>query len=172
VEALPWISVVRIVRRWPNRIEIVVAERTPEAAVALQPMKRHTAFGSVALVDADLRVLAVEPSADAQGLVLFRITPPLAVHPAEDMHGTGVEQAYEALVQLRALGLQIAEVSIAPSTGIGVATTSGLHVIFGSTDDLANKVALYDAIQPKLGAPRNVVYVDLRSVRAPTVLYR
>jgi cell division septal protein FtsQ len=175
IESLPWIESARIDRAWPNRVSISVTERVPVARLAI-PASRGAEEPDVqvALIDASLHVLAsgsAEPS--TAGLPLFRILPqPADVRAGVDESGTDVERVYDAMVQLRALGLRISELDLAPATGIRVRTAGGLHVILGSNEEFAKKVALYKAILPKIGQPENVVYVDLRSVRAPTVLYR
>lgn len=175
IESLPWIESARIDRTWPNRVSISVTERVPVARLAI-PVSRGAEEPVLqdALIDASLHVLAVgsaEPS--TAGLTTFRIKPqPADIQAGSDESGTDVERIYDAMVQLRALGLRISELDLAPATGLRVTLAGGLHVILGSNDDFAKKVALYKAILPRIALPENVVYVDLRSVRAPTVLYR
>lgn len=174
IEALPWVESARVARTWPNRLAIQVVERVPVARVAAaEGGNAEERVPQAALIDATQRVLAIVPIDEtAARLPLFRVSPSPDLRAGMELAGSDVEQAYDALVQLRALGLRISEVNIAPTTGIAVTCDGGLHVIFGSSDDIAAKVGLYKAIQPKIAAPENVVYVDLRSVRAPTVLYR
>ena len=174
IEALPWIQTAAIHRSWPDRVRIDVTERTPAARIfiaaqgdAEEPME------AVALIDPTLRVLAVEPVDLADhALPLFRITPAPALRPGSEPAGDDVQTSYDVLLQLRALGLRISEVDLAPSTGVTVVCEGGLRVILGTEDELAGKVALLKAIAAKIAQPRDVVYVDLRSTRAPTVLYR
>ena len=175
VEALPWIATAHIARAWPNHVTVDVTERTPVARVALpDDVTAEEPTPVAALIDAAFRVLAVAPQNYASAdLPLFRIEPqPRHLQPGADATGTDVERAYDALVQLRALGLRVSEVDLKPSTGVAVTCDGGLHVLLGSDDDLAKKVSLFKAILPKIASPEDVVYVDLRSVRAPTVLYR
>jgi len=132
------------------------------------------------LVDATGRVLDISAvgardprDEQADALPLIRIDPsPGGLTPGTPIPGDDFQQAYDALVQLRALGLRVSEVDLKPATGITVTSDGGLRAILGTEDDLAKKVTLFKAIVPKIAAPENVVYVDLRSVRAPTVLYR
>lgn len=174
VVALPWIESARVSRAWPNHVTVTVTERLPVARIivpaggdAEEPTQQ------VALIDATLRVLAVGlPGGQAGALPLFRIEPQPTLQPGSDASGSDVEHAYDAMVQLRALGLRISEVDLKPSTGVTVTCDGGMRVILGSDDDFARKVSLFKAIAPKIATPENVVYVDLRSVRAPTVLYR
>jgi len=175
VEALPWIATATIGRTWPNHLTISVTERTPVARVLLpDDGSGEEPMAQVALIDASMRVLAISAGeAGAAELPLFRIVPqPTVLEPGTDVSGDDVQHAYDAMVELRALGLRISEIDLKPSTGVTVTCDGGLRVILGSDDDLAKKVSLYKAIAPNISAPRKVVYVDLRSVRAPTVLYR
>ena len=174
VEALPWVDAARVRRTWPNRVSIELTERVAVARVwVASGGSAEEPVPQIALIDGSLRVLALEaPDGQAAALPLFRIDPQPKLQAGNDASGSDVERAYDAMVQLRALGLRISEVDLKPATGVTVACDDGLHVILGSDDDLAKKVSLFKAIEPKITAPERVVYVDLRSVRAPTVLYR
>jgi cell division protein FtsQ len=177
IEALPWIDTARIRRSWPNRLRIDVSERVPVALVgAPAGGGAEEPAAEVGLIDATLRVLAVEPAGalgpSERALPVFRLDPQPALEAGEAPAADTVQTAYDSLVQLRALGLHVSEVDIKPATGITVTCDGGLRVILGSEDDFGKKVALFKAIAPKIAQPQDVVYVDLRSVRAPTVLYR
>jgi cell division protein FtsQ len=175
IEMLPWIDQADVRRAWPDRVSISVTERTPVARVAVPDTgSAEEPAQEVALIDASMRVLALgQSSRDAKALPLFRIAPqPAQLEPGAEVRNSDIEHVYDAMVQLRALGLRILEVDLKPTTGVTVMCDDGLHVILGSDGDLAKKVSLLKAIAPKITAPRDVVYVDLRSVRAPTVLYR
>jgi cell division septal protein FtsQ len=175
IEMLPWIDQADVQRAWPDRVSIKVTERIPVARVAVPDSgSAEEPAQGVALIDASMRVLARGQSdPTAEMLPLFRIVPqPAQLEPGTDVRNGDIEHVYDAMVQLRALGLRISEVDLKPATGVSVMCDGGLHVILGSDGDLAKKVSLLKAIAPKITAPRDVVYVDLRSVRAPTVLYR
>jgi cell division protein FtsQ len=174
VESLPWIDTVRISRAWPNRVSVVVSERAPVARVLLpNGGDAEEPTRGFALIDASLRVVAVGAADDqAATLPVFRIEPQPVLALGADASGSDVAHAYDVMVQLRALGLRISEVDLKPTTGVTVTCDGGLRVILGTDDDFARKVSLFKAIAPKIAAPQDVVYVDLRSVRAPTVLYR
>jgi len=156
-------------------VSIVVTERVPVARLLLPGGgSSEEPAPQVAVIDASMRVLAIgEGVGTAADLPLFRIVPqPDALQPGATLGGDDVEHVYDAMVELRALGLRISEVDLKPATGVTVTCAGGLRVILGTDDDLAKKVGLLKAIAPKISAPDDVVYVDLRSVRAPTVLYR
>lgn len=175
IESLPWVASATIERSWPNRVAVRVVERTPVARLSLtSPSGAEEPTEETALFDGSMRVLAVgTPNGSALGLPTIDIRPrPSGVAAGADLSGSDVERAYDALVQLRALGVSVSRVDVAPATGITVSGAAGLRVIIGSDDDLAKKVELLRAIAPQITSPQDVVYVDLRSVRAPTVLYR
>jgi len=180
IEALPWVATAAVKRTWPNRISVSITERQAVVRVRLSGASAEEPAASEALIDATGRVLDVsalgrpDPREEqAAALPLIRIDPaPSGLAPGSPIPGDDFQQAYDALVQLRALGLRVSEVDIKPATGITVTSDDGLRAILGTEDDLAKKVTLFKSIVPKIAAPENVVYVDLRSVRAPTVLYR
>jgi len=180
IEALPWIDTAIVNRAWPNRVSVRVTERQAVVRVRLPAVSAEEPMPAEALIDASGRVLDIsgvgqgDPREEqAAALPLIRLDPaPAGLVPGAQMPGDDYQLAYDALVQLRALGLRVSEVDLKPATGITVTSDDGLRAILGTEDDLAKKVTLFKAIVPKIAAPENVVYVDLRSVRAPTVLYR
>jgi cell division protein FtsQ len=180
IEALPWVDAAIVRRSWPNRVTVSVEERSPVVRVRVRQLSAEEPVAAEALVDATGRVLDVsalgsrDPHEEqAAALPLIRLDPPPGgLSPGAAMPGDDFQLAYDALVQLRALGLRVSEIDVKPAFGISVTSDAGVRAILGSEDDLARKVTLFKAIVPKIAAPENVVYVDLRSVRAPTVLYR
>jgi cell division protein FtsQ len=180
IEALPWVDTAIVSRAWPNRVSVRVTERQAAVRVRLSSASAEEPMPAEALIDASGRILAISAvgqsdpkEAQAAALPLISLEPsPSALTPGGQMPGDDYQLAYDALVQLRALGLRVSEVDLKPATGITVTSDDGLRAILGTEDDLAKKVTLFKAIVPKIAAPENVVYVDLRSVRAPTVLYR
>ncbi len=177
IEALPWVQTAAIGVSWPNAVRIAVTERQPVARVMLaasalseEPVRRD------ALIDKTQRVLALEPwTKDRFGdppLLLIEPPPSDAVRPGSRLSQAEVGAAVQALTALQALHLEISQVAIAPATGISARADRDLHVLFGDNEDLAKKAALFQAIVAKISTPRQVVYVDVRSLHAPTVLYR
>ncbi len=167
IEGMPWIASATIERGWPNQVAIVVTERVPAARVAL-------AAQPYMLIDADARALGdADDNAD-------QTLPVLAVHPLPPGAGTAgtllaataVGDALAAAKALTALGVHVTEIQTEPVMGISAFTDANLRVVFGDLDDLARKVALYDAIRKRIAQPDAVEYVDVRSIAAPTVQYR
>lgn len=176
IAGLSWVSQVAVRRSWPNHVTIAVQERRPSARLSLpssgdgeEPAARE------ALIDGGLRVLAIGaldprdaglPVLDAGGL------DPSDVRLGADLDSTAAAPAFRALQALQAAGLTIVGMRMDPVTGISAQTGDGLHVLFGAPDDLPRKVALFKSIAKKIDRPRDVRYVDVRSLRAPTVLFR
>ena len=176
IEALPWTNTAKITRTWPNSVSVTVVERRPAARLAL-PMSSagEEPAATRALLDAQMHVLAVGPDDPRDfGLPLLSVTgiPSTAISPGADLSNTDAAAAFAAYRTLQAAGLHVQSVDIASATGIGVVTAENLRVLFGPPDGLAQKVALYRNIVVKIAAPKNVAYIDLRSARAPTVLFR
>jgi cell division septal protein FtsQ len=172
IEALPWIKRASLAVAWPNRVEITVTERVPVAAVQIGA---NGAVGSAyAVIDDSQRVVALtlDPS-ELAGLPKVVVSNEEAGPTAgQDLANSDVTEALVALRELRGLGLMVSSISIAPSTGISATADRNVHVLFGDDADMARKVQLFEAIVAKLSTPQLVAYVDVRSVHAPTVLYR
>ena len=174
IEALPWVGAVALHVSWPNRLAIDVSERKAVALVLLDAPSLGLPRPRYATIDDTQRVLALSDAADpgSQLPVLVVVPLPTDATPGNTLARPEVGQALDACGALRALGLQISEIAIAPSTGISATADRNLRVLFGEDEDLARKAQLFQAIVAKISTPSRVAYVDVRSVRAPTVLYR
>ncbi len=175
IQALPWVAHAAVRLRWPNRLSIEIVERQPAALVALgQPRGESGESSSYAMIDATQHVLELETQDQRQSdlPVLVVVPPPDEVAPGTTLNRSEVGQALDAYRRLVSLGLRISEVAIAPSTGISATADRNLRVLFGEDEDLAKKAELFQAIVAKISTPSRVAYVDVRSIRAPTVLYR
>lgn len=167
VKGLPWVASARVARGWPNHVAIVVTERAPAARLALDA-------GGYALVDADGRVLGDASAAKDQALPALSIKPV----PADagvagtELGQTTVGQALDAMRRLTSLGVHVTEIHSEPVMGFSARTQTDVRVVFGDLDDLAEKVALFDAIAKHIVRPADVEFVDVRSTAAPTVQYR
>lgn len=171
VAQLPWIAAASIHRRWPNHVRIEAIERLPAARINVG----RNGQGRYALVDKDLRVLQVGPLwREDERLPLLAATPlPRGIdRPGASAGGGGLADALDAYRQLARLGLQAESVAYDPAHGVVAVARSGVRILFGSADDLDKKVALFRGIAARVSDPRAVVYVDVRSLSAPTVLYR
>jgi len=172
VEAMPWVASAQIRREWPNRVSIVVSERVPVARLSLAGDAPDVPY---ALLDRQGRVLesGTQEVADEQlpRLVVDPL-PPDASDAGAQLGATAVGDALDALHRFGELGVRMTEIQVGPITGISAITLSNMRVMFGGVDDLATKLALFDAIAKRIARPQDVAYVDVRSTSAPTVQYR
>ncbi|HEY7982184.1 MAG TPA: FtsQ-type POTRA domain-containing protein [Candidatus Eremiobacteraceae bacterium] len=176
IESLAWTGSARIDRAWPNRVSVTVVERRPAARLDLPPGgSSEEPVGGHALVDPQMHVLAVGaddprdqrlPELNVKGLSAT------AVVPGADLSNTDAAVAYAAYRTLHDAGLNARSIDVGGVTGIGAETADDYRVLFGATDGLSQKVQLYRLIVVKIASPRQVAYIDLRSARAPTVLFK
>jgi cell division septal protein FtsQ len=172
IEALPWVDRAWVSVSWPNCVSISVSERT--AVAALETGETGVGQPGYAVIDATQRVVEIahreSTFANLPRLIVAGV--PADVAAGQTLSDPDVARALSALRELRALGLTISAVAIAPSTGISATANRDVRVLFGDDEDLARKAALFQAIVAKLSTPKLVAYVDVRSIHAPTVLYR
>ena len=174
VEALPWVASAQVRREWPNLVSIDVTERVAAARLSLDASTTEPGM-AYALVDAGGRVLesGTQQPADVQlPWLVVRPLPPGADVAGAQLGSSGVGDALDALRRFRELGVRMTEIEIDPITGISAVTLSNVRVMFGDVDDLATKLAVFDAIAKRIARPQDVAYVDVRSTSAPTVQYR
>jgi cell division septal protein FtsQ len=174
VEALAWVQSADVELVWPAGLQIRLTERKPAAVVVFDGAARDPQQ-QAAVIDATRRVLALgPPNALGQTSLPTLHVPPLASRPliGRTLEDPAVTQALGALTRLRALGLDVTGVSIDPATGIGVTANRNLRVLIGEPTDFARKAVLFLAIAERIARPQRVAYIDLRSVAAPTILYR
>jgi cell division septal protein FtsQ len=163
----------RIYVTWPNRVTIAVVEREPVALVALGRSAGAGPGPAYALIDETQRVLTLDADPAATGLpVLVVVPPPSGASAGTPIDRAEVGQALDAYRRLVVMGLRVSGVAIAPSTGISATADRNVRVLFGEDEDLAKKAELFQAIVAKISTPSRVAYIDVRSIRAPTVLYR
>jgi cell division protein FtsQ len=177
IQGLPWVDRATLHVGWPNRLTIAVTERRPAALVALGAVgdvaPQATPGAGFAVIDETGRVLVTGVGERPTDLpVLIVVPPPVQVQPATQIDRPDIAAALDAYRRLSALGLHVSEVALAPSTGMSATADRNLRVLFGEDEDLAKKAELFQAIVAKISTPSRVAYVDVRSVRAPTVLYR
>jgi hypothetical protein len=177
IDALPWTHSATIKRSWPNRVSVTVVERRPVARLDLpagggsgeEPVAGH------ALLDSQMHVLTVgidDPRDQALPELKVGGLGAATIVPGADLSKTDAALAYGAFRTLHDAGLAVRTVDVGFATGIGVETADDFRVLFGAPDGLAQKVQLFRLIVVKIASPRQVAYIDLRSARAPTVLFK
>jgi len=165
IEALPWVQAARVIRSFPNRVEIQVTERTPAAVVA-----RPT--GGFALLDATGRVLSDQPERPPAlpELAGAGDAPPpgrwlAAADPVLDVVGSLPESLRAQVAQATLAGDQVTVILVG---GPGVPAGMRREVRFGRADELPAKASALVALLERLGG-RTVAYIDVRVPSAPVV---
>jgi len=163
VAAIPYIDVVHVRRIPPATIRIVVTERAPFAVV-------RSGYDAV-IVDRTLRVL--EPVEDENTLPVLDIGPGIALTPGAVLRSSAavaLRAAYETMASRQMMPAQLA---LDRYGGLVVTMHSGLRLMLGGQNDLAQKLTLADAIVSQIVTQRRrVAAIDLRAPSAPVLVYR
>jgi cell division protein FtsQ len=135
VEALPFIATVRVLRHWPDGIQIAVTERVPVVQMA-------GPGASWSILDGYGRTLQVQP-ARLPGLVALVVHTPRRVIPPSRVGGT-LPAAASAGVRVSrtlppAFSAQVVSVTMAPDGTVSMALNSGITVLLGTATDLPTK---------------------------------
>jgi cell division protein FtsQ len=156
VEELPWVDSARVERSWPSTVEVQVTERVAVAVVQLTD-------DHAAVVDADGRVLVIEPRAadaepDPEGpLVLTGVDG--TVREGERL-GSEAREALEVAV---AVAERMPGVVAAVATDLDAALVQGGAIRFGDTDDLDAKVTAAKTVLSEV----DTACLELLDVRVP-----
>lgn len=161
VEALPWVDEATVRRDWPGRVVVTLEERTP-VAFAVQG-------GETALVDAENRVLARLPTAEAASattglveLVGLRVLPV----PGETLYPRAVAGLRERLPA--ALADRLVAIDLSRSDDVVLRLLFAPEIRLGDLDDVEAKAAAAAAVLDRLGdAAGEVRYVDVRVPSTP-----
>lgn len=156
VAALPWTDEVRVARRWPGTVRVVVTERTPVAVVRTP--------GGWARLDAEGRVLDLSPARpdDLVALTGRRDAAPGDTLPAADR---------EVVATVAALPDVLApDVGEATRGGQGLVLTlgEGWTVVLGDGEELPAKAAAARAVRAAAD-PADGCTIDVRVPDAPVL---
>lgn len=164
VSRLPFVATARIIRHWPDGIQVVVRERVPVATMA----GPGTSWSEV---DGSGRVLQVQPTRPA-GLVQLVVMTGKGMASPGAVGGTIRGRATVGLQVCRTLPLafsaQVMTVTVTSDNTVDLALNSGLSVELGSVADLSAKyhdvasIIAYGALMGK-----NVI--DVTVPGSPTV---
>ncbi len=109
--AIDWVRDASVARRWPNRVDVTIVERTP-VAFAMLPLSRDnsgTMLYDPALVDADGVILNLPARASFALPVLYGLTRDQAA-PAR---GERIRQVMELIAEVKSYTGQISEINAA-----------------------------------------------------------
>jgi len=161
ISYLPMVQSVEVHRRWPQTIRIEITERTPWG------------FWQVG---ADRYVV------DAEGVVLPEVLPaegaplvndlsnPVRLVPGDHVDLDAVRLAQELLARIpETLSTGITSLEYSPERGLALMTDAGYQVVVGDSQNMEYKLAVWQAIEERLGQEAMVGHVlDLRFEDRPS----
>lgn len=115
--AIDWVRDATVSRRWPNRVEVRIVERTP-IAFAMLPTGRSNSY-EIALVDASGVLLNAPPRARFALPVLYGLS---REQPAADRRER-VREVLELIQEVHAYAGQISEINAADADNLGITYT-------------------------------------------------
>lgn len=134
VEALPWVDEAEVTRAWPATVRIRVTEREATALVQVTPDR-------AALVDAEGRVLAIEPHAEGEPAAGGEVPLVLTGIGGRVAEGERLPAgARDALRVATAVRERMPGTVVSVSTDLDAALVEGGEIRFGSTDELDLKI--------------------------------
>lgn len=111
---IDWVREAVVSRRWPNRVEVRIVERTP-IAFAMLPIGRSNSY-EIALVDASGILLSPPPRARFALPVLYGLS---REQPEAGRRGR-VREVLELIHQVQAYAGQISEINAADADNLGI----------------------------------------------------
>jgi cell division protein FtsQ len=159
VDASPWVAQARLVRKFPDTLEIDVVERTPVAIVDAGPAGQW-------LVSSDRHWIIAKGSEPTGTLMPVRDVPGLKPLPGQPVNSAELTNALGVLAglsdQLRAQGKYVSAQTVEKTM---LVLKNDVQVFFGPAEDMSRKDLIARAI---LGKEKNVVYVNVRVTDRPT----
>jgi cell division protein FtsQ len=153
IEELPWVDTARVGRSWPSTVTVRVTERVPVAEVQVSDT-------SVALVDADGRVVGIESrAADAPRELLALTGVEGRLRPGDRLPA----DARDALTVADAVAERMPGVVASVSTDLDAALVDGGAIRFGSTENLGQKVTAAKTVLNEV----DLTCLELIDVRVP-----
>ncbi|HTE84484.1 MAG TPA: FtsQ-type POTRA domain-containing protein [Dehalococcoidia bacterium] len=157
IQRLPAVESAQVARVWPSQVDITVRERKP--------------WGT-------WQIGGVNYLIDENGVVLDIVTAPWPVtiyeldaapgrRPGDRVDGDAVRMARMLVDQLpHTIFQQVARLEYSSDGGLELLTSQNVRVRLGDSQGLDYKLAVWQALNAKLGANR-VHLIDLRSVERP-----
>lgn len=163
IEAIPFVSTVRVNRNFPADIDLAITERTPTACIA--------GNGLTLTIDGERRVLATTClSSDLPRLSLELGSIPKAGDFVDD---EDLGRVQRDVADFEAAGMRLRTVGFDRFGSLDATTSTGLWLRCGDDADLKKKLRLVgpilEATKKRLG---RVVAIDLRAPATPVVTYR
>jgi cell division protein FtsQ len=157
IQRLPAVESARVSRVWPNQIDISVKERKPWGAWQIG--------GVNYLIDENGIVLDVVPA--PWPTTIYELDAAPGRRPGDHVDGDAVHMARVLLNQLpNTMAQQVDRLEYSSDTGLELLTSQNVRVRLGDSQGLDYKLAVWQALNAKIGASR-IHLIDLRSVDRP-----
>jgi cell division protein FtsQ len=159
----PLIAKVKIVRHYPDSVQITLVERQPRAVLL--------SGGKFLVID---RYGYCLERIDSFGKVSLPII--TGIKAASDQPGKQAcrsETAIRLLAALSSADLKFfSEFNLSHANSIVAYSRDSVPIMLGASDDLAKKMQLAISFVGSLSSVKEIDYVDLRAVKAPAVKYK
>ena len=155
VESIPIVQDARLERRWPQTIRIQITERSPWALWEI---------GDARYV-IDTEGVVLPGSAPVENAPVIRdITGVSRLAPGDQVDRDTVIAAQALLERVpERLAIEVTVLEYTPQQGLAVLTTAGYRVVVGDSQNLDYKLAVWQAIEGRLGRETMAGHVlDLR----------
>lgn len=158
----PMIKSVRAERIWPDTVRLVVEEREPWGYW-------HTPDGDF-VVDSD-GVILEGVSPPPEGLVIYQENATGSFQPGDRVDADAVRLAKQLMeYSVAALDLSVVRLEYNDREGLSLVTNADYRVVLGDSHSLDYKLAVWEAIEQRLGRDRIVGHVlDLRFGDRPSL---
>ena len=159
IASSPWVAEVKVERRFPDSVAIVVVERTPVAVV-------DTGGAVLWLISGDGHWLAPRTADMTAALASIRDVPSPSPKAGAHTVSTELVNALQVLGGLTSgIRAQLKAISAPAVEKTSLLLAKDIQVFVGSSEDIAKKSAIAQTI---LNREKDVVYVNVRVLDKPT----
>jgi cell division protein FtsQ len=158
----PWIKLVSINRRLPNKLEIVVVERQPFAIISFK--------GHFYLVDENNFIIAKRSNLDSINLPSITDLPVTKIKVGEVLKIKALENAITCLKSLPDdLKKSIYLLSASSVEKLSLYSRDEIEIIYGRAEKTDEKNQVLKAILDHQGKDSKIIFVDVRVYKNPIV---
>lgn len=142
IRFLPLVNDVRIERRWPQTVRIIVSER--------QPWGYWQVGDTHYVIDSEGVVLANVPP--AEGAPVIKDSNPVRLLPGDRVDLDAVQLTRTLIERVpAALALNIVSFDYSGAQGLALVTDAGYRVVVGDSQNVDYKLAIWKAMEDQLG---------------------
>jgi cell division protein FtsQ len=158
----PWIKLVSVNRRLPNKLEIIVTERKPFAIISFK--------GQFYLVDEDSFIIAKKSSLDSINLPSITDLPVARIKVGEILKIRALENAIACLKSLPVdLRKSIYLLSASSVEKLSLYSRDEVEIIYGPVENAEKKNQVLKAILNQQKDNGRIIFVDVRAYKNPIV---